>query len=300
MAGSLFITGATGFLGRHVLARLERAHWDDVICLARSDSGGRRNGARWLKGDLLDAATYADALGPETTVLHLAAVTGKADRGEYQRVNVEGTEVLLDASRKRGVRRFVLVSSVAARYRDLSSYPYGQSKRDAETRVAASGLAHLIVRPTIVLGHESPIWQKLRQLASAPVVPLIGNGRTRVQPIHAADVAAALTAVADNHGLQGALELAGPDVVSIADLLGLIRRQVKNSAVRLLPIPYKPLSAALGLLEKRWQRFLPVTAGQLSMFVNDSTVEPVSTLQAMWPHMMRIDEMIQASEYAHA
>jgi nucleoside-diphosphate-sugar epimerase len=301
MAGSLFITGASGFLGRHFLSYCER-HWHGgIVCLSRqARTAGQGTRIRWVTGDLLSPASYANELGPDTTVVHLAAVTGKASRAAYQQTNTDGTAVLVRACVERGVHRFVLVSSVAARYPNLKSYPYGASKRDAEQVVAASGLAYLIVRPTIVLGRESPIWQKLSQLAAARLVPVIGTGRTRVQPIHVRDVAMALGELAHDVDATGTIELAGAEALSIRDLLERIHRVRHGRSPVVLKIPYPPLRVALQLMEKSVPRLLPITAGQLSLFVHDSNVTADGNLKAMWPHMMSVDEMIRASEHGNA
>ncbi|HEY0303783.1 MAG TPA: NAD-dependent epimerase/dehydratase family protein [Longimicrobiales bacterium] len=299
MAGSLFVTGASGFLGRHFLSYCEQ-NWDGpVVCLSRQPPPptGR---ARWIGGDVLEPAGYAHELGPDTTIVHLAAVTGKADRGVYEQINAEGTRRLLQAAANRKIRRFVLVSSVAARYPNLDGYPYGASKRDAEQAVAKSGIPFLIVRPTIVLGKESPIWQKLRQLAVAPIVPMIGSGRTRVQPIHVQDVASALCELVNDPSVAGTIELAGAESLSIRELLERIRASIRGARAWVLPIPYAPLRMTLELMERTVPGLAPITAGQLSLFVCDSSVVPNETLQALWPGMMNVEQMIRASENGRA
>ncbi len=300
MAGPLFITGASGFLGRHFLLYCEQ-HWDgEIVCLSRQPRGATGSRVRWLIGDVLDVDSYRQALTAGTTVVHMAAVTGKADRAAYDRTNAEGTRALLRACAERGVSRFVLVSSVAARYPNLDSYPYGASKRDAEDAVKNSGLPYLIVRPTIILGTESPIWQKLSQLAGPRLVPMIGNGRTRVQPIHVRDVAMALGELVRTPEATGIIELAGEESLPIRDLLVRIHQSRRGRAPVVVSIPYSPLRFVLELMEKGVPRLLPVTAGQLSVFVNDSSITPDSRLQALWPQMMNVDEMIRASESANA
>ena len=296
MAGPLFITGASGFLGRHFLLYCER-HWGgEIICLSRQPRNAAGSRVRWRTGDVLDVASYREALAPGTTVVHMAAVTGKADRAEYDRTNAEGTRALLRACVERGVSRFVLVSSVAARYPNLAGYPYGASKRDAEEAVTGSGLPYLIVRPTIILGTESPIWQKLSQLAAARLVPMIGNGRTRVQPIHVRDVAMALGELVRTPEATGIIELAGEETLPIRELLVRIHQSRRGSAPLVVSVPYPPLRFVLELMEKGVPQLLPVTAGQLSVFVNDSSITADNRLKALWPQMMKVDEMIRASE----
>ena len=107
---SLFLTGATGFLGRHLLARLEPARHGPVRCLVRDPAQLKRlatGDVEAVTGDLLRPETYRDALRAQDTVVHLAALTGKGDDRTHFRINAEGTELLLNAAREAGVRRFL-------------------------------------------------------------------------------------------------------------------------------------------------------------------------------------------------
>ena len=94
-------------------------------------------------------------------MVHLAALTGRAAPEEYKRVNVDGTSVLLQACKAAKVRRFLHVSTIAAGYPDQRYYPYATTKAQAESLVRESGLDLAIVRPTLVLGEKSPIWNTL-------------------------------------------------------------------------------------------------------------------------------------------
>ena len=294
--GSLFVTGGSGFIGRYLLRSLA-SRAAEVTVLARSgaprepDSGTSR--VRWIAGDIADSGAYAAFLKSGDTVLHMAAATGKASAADHRRINVDGTAALVRAAAAAGVARFIFVSSIAARFEDVRSYPYARAKRTAEALVIRSGLPHLIVRPTIVLGAESPIWQRFRQLAAGRTIPLIGNGRTRIQPIHVRDAAAALVAVMHDDSATGVLELGGPDVLTIAELLTRIHRLSNTGNPRFVRIPYEPLRLVLSVLEPALHKRLPVTAGQLAVFVNDSTVTPTNRIMEMWPGMMSVDEMLK-------
>lgn len=293
---ALFITGASGFIGRHLLERLDPQDFDRVTCLSRTPQPSTRPGVSWRRGDLLGDDGWSDALDSSTVVLHLAATTGKATAAEHFRVNAEGTERVIHHARERRVRGIVLVSTIAAAYRDTRDYPYAGAKRRAEEAVRASGLPFAIVRPTVVLGRESPIWMRFRQLAGAPVIPLIGGGGARIQPIHVRDLADALAELARGEMLDGQRwGLGGPEALSISSFLQRLHGRLHGGRrPRMLHVPYAPLRLGLGLAEPVLHGLLPITAGQLALFVNDGTVEPNDLLRRRWPTMMDVDAMLDA------
>ena len=111
------------------------------------------------------------------------------------------------------------MSTIAVRYPEKKAYPYARAKETAEQRVKESGLDYTILRPTIVFGPGSPIYDSLAGLAKAPVTPLFGNGRTKLQPILHDDVATAILAALDDDDARGAtIDLGGPDRLTFPTL----------------------------------------------------------------------------------
>lgn len=275
MPCSLFLTGADGYLGTHLLERMDPSRFEKIHCL--TVAGGRRSPApniTYVRGDLLDPRSYAGFLRGCDTVLHMAAVTGKAPREAYFRVNRDGTKALLDSSRAAGVSRFLFISSIAAGFRDQTRYYYAQSKREAEECVKTSGFDYLIVRPTILMGPGSPVLASLSKLAGAPVMPVFGDGSARVQPVSAADLATFLldTILGGPLGNR-VVEFGGPEAMTIEDLLLKIRRIRFGKPRRVVHLPAAPVAAILGALEKVFLPVLPLTAGQLASFTNDGTAQ---------------------------
>jgi nucleoside-diphosphate-sugar epimerase len=277
----IFLTGATGIVGRALLQRLagdKRSAgkgMPKVIVLSRNVSAFPEAGVQAVIGKLSEPGEWGGLLEGCTEVVHLAALTGKAKASEFTRVNVGGTRTLIEECRKRGVRRFLYCSSIAAKYPELDHYPYGRSKREAEQVVRESGLDWAIVRPTIVLNRRARNWHALHGLAKLPVVPLFGGGRARIQPVHADDVGEALVAWIEDPSLdRGEYDLGGPDVVTFRDFLGRVHVRAKRSKPLYAPLPGKLGIAMLGGVEGALLPVLPMTAGQLYAFVYDSTAEP--------------------------
>jgi NADH dehydrogenase len=228
---------------------------------------------RWVQGDLLDDAGWRSALDGADTIVHLAAATGRIPPVQIRRVNVDATARLLEFARTANVERFLFVSSIAAKFADAPHYHYAASKRAAERLVADSGMRTLIVRPTMVLGPGSPIGQRLRTLATAPVLIVFGNGRTRIQPVHVDDLAIILADLASAGPFDGrTVEVGGVDVVEIEAFLRRVRSGARRDAGAALRVPVGPLRAGLALVERLSVKLVPFTAGQLASFTNDGTI----------------------------
>lgn len=180
------ITGATGFLGGHVLRRaLEAGH--DVRALARKPQPNQ-NGVEWVAGSLDDATALATLCDGADTVIHVAGVVN-GDAATFDTGNRLGTVAMLAAA---AGKRFIHVSSLAAREPQLSNY--GASKRAAEDAVAASPLDWRIVRPPAIYGPGDTENLELFRFAKWGVVPLPPGGRMSV--IHADDMARLIVALA--------------------------------------------------------------------------------------------------------
>jgi nucleoside-diphosphate-sugar epimerase len=276
---SLFITGASGFIGSHLLDAIPSDYSGAVVCLTRrpellAPRLTAHPAWRAVQGSLENADTYRDYLAQVDTVLHLASVTGKAHRREYHDTIVEGTRSLLTECARQGVARFGFVSSIAAKFRDQRHYPYAEAKRHAEDLVRASRLAHVIFRPTMVFGLGSSVFEGLRKLATAPVMIVFGDGRVRVQPVDVSDVAACLWGVLAGEEPTGeTLEIGGGQVLTIEELLRSIRVKARGRSGPAVHLPLWPLRATLAALEPFALSLLPVTAGQLASFANDGVAD---------------------------
>ena len=181
------VTGATGFVGAHLLAALGRAGLP-ARALRRPSSPPlvAREGLRWVQGTLADPAALAELVDGCQAVIHAAAVgTARRDRA-YWSVNVAGTAALLDAASGVEGLRFVHLSSVAAARPRRG--PYAASKAAAEQLVRGWQGEWRILRPPLLWGPGSQVEATLSLLASLPVIPALGR-RARVFPVHVADLA---------------------------------------------------------------------------------------------------------------
>lgn len=269
MSATVLLTGATGFVGSRLAANLGAA----CRGLVRRPPDGN---VSWhpVVGNLLEPEGWASSLTGIKTVVHLAALTGKAPAREHQLVNADGTSRLVEACREQGVTRLIFVSTIAVKFPDVRRYPYAEAKKKAEGIVRHSGLDYVIVRPTMVLGTGSPVLEALRRLASLPVMPVFGDGRTLVQPVHVDDLIRTFKRVLRDTSFDGSVvEVGGPQMLSIEDLLRRIRGRVKRKVGPAVHLPMGLLIPLLTLGETVAFGAMPFTVGQMATFRFDGNAE---------------------------
>lgn len=301
MKKSLLITGITGFVGRHLLEKLNGNHFETVFGLSREPEKFRfperyPKNLKIIRGDLSDPETYRSVLSQVDTVVHLAAVTGKASRNEYRKVNALATRELLDACQEAGVKRFLLVSSIAVKFKRSQRYFYAHSKQQAEDHVKKSGLQYAILRPTIILGAGSPVFSGFARFTGLPLVPIFGKGMVQIQPIHVADVADVIRHIIDKALFKGdIIELGGNQVLTIKDFMRLLASRSDAGQSRFLHIPLGPMVFSLLLAEPLLYPVLPFTLGQLATFRNHGLSDSHKTIEKMSSGFQGVEQMVNDS-----
>lgn len=258
MTGPILLTGATGFVGSHAAEALAGAG-AGLRCTVRASSD-----PRWIRGlevetvqaDLRDPDALAGALEGVGVVVHVAGITRAPGSAAYRRVNVEATARLAGAAARRGVRRFVFVSSLAARGPDGAKGPvsaYGRSKREAEERLTGAAEGEVppetvVLRPGGVYGPRDDDLLPLFRMAGRGWLPVPTRGR-ELQPVYAADVASAVRAAAlgPAPGL-GPWPLVGRSAHPWSEMAAAMEEAL-GRPVRTFPVPSFALVAAGALSE---------------------------------------------------
>jgi len=275
------VTGASGFVGRHVAALLAR-RGHRVRALVRRDGRGRAADglpADRTPGDLADAAALAALTEGADVVVHLVGIIVEAGAATFEAVHVEGTRRMITAARDAGVRRFVHMSAVGARD-EPGATRYHRTKWRAEQLVRGSGLSHAIFRPSIISGPENkPIRTLARLHRWSPLVPVFGDARFATQPVWIEDVALAFALAAERPALEGVFELGGPAALTYEEFV----RAIGRAAGHPRPLVHVPLALAraaalaLGVAGP----LAPLTADQLQMLVEGSAT-PANALEAVF------------------
>ena len=167
------MTGATGFVGSEMLNQALAAGHHVTAVTRRAQPPQAR--LKWVPGSLADRAALDTLVRDADVVIHIAGVVNAPDRDSFEAGNAKGTVALVDAMRRRGIRRLIHVSSLAAREPKLSDY--GWSKELAERHVKASGLDWTIVRPPAVYGPGDREMLELFRMAKRGLMLLPPGGR---------------------------------------------------------------------------------------------------------------------------
>jgi len=266
----ILVTGGTGFVGSHLVRRM-RSIGLPVRVVARDPDKARPLkdlGAEVVAGDVSDAASLEHAVAGIERVVHLVGIIQEKPGATFESVHVEGTRNLLNASAKAGVRHFIYQSALGTRPRAKSMYH--RTKWEAEELVRASGISFTILRPSLIYGPGDLFTLRLADIIRrSPVLPVIGSGKTKVQPLLIDDMVSCLVkTVANDCCLNEIYELGGPDQLTyeevsraIADALGVNRPSMHVPVYLMKPVAH--------ILETVLPR-PPVTTDQLIMLQEDN------------------------------
>ncbi len=291
---TMLITGATGFIGSR-LATLALSRGYSVRTLTRSDWASVPAvpvDQRYL-GSLPDQIP-CEALQGVDVVVHCAAHIEGGERAAFA-VNVEGTIRLAWLARKAGARTFVFLSSQSARPDAVSSY--GRTKYAAEQELLKeSGLHVIILRPGLVTGPGSKgLFSRMSQAVhSLPIIPLLGGGRTIVQPIHVDDLCAAIFRCEERSAdLNGAiLHLGHPEGVRLAEFLRLIATERLGRRKPTLSIPIWPVEIAVKIAEAL-RIPLPINSNNLKGMKVVERMDTQADLKRLGIRLRPLPQMVQ-------
>ncbi len=259
------VVGATGFVGRHVVAGLT-ALGHTIRAVSRA--GGRLEG--WgrevvpLAADVETGEGLGAALTGVDGVVHLAAIPRETGGRHFERVNVDGVRHAVEAARAAGVRRFVHLSVLGAA--EDPKLRYLHSKWSGERIVRESGLDWVVLRPSLLFGEGDGFFNLVRVTLkwwSPGVVAIPGDGSTRFQPLSVEDLAVAVERSLLGPGfVRSILELGGPEYVTYRQIVDRVMAATGMRRLKLgLPIS---LLSALTTLTDRVLPIFPVSHDQIS------------------------------------
>lgn len=282
----LLITGASGFVGTHLVRRL-LADGHEVVGLSR-EGGASQAGLTWHEGDVVTGARLGEAMRGVDSVIHLVGIIRERGSQTFERVHVEGTRTVLAAAGAAGVERYLHMSALGADRASASGY--ARTKARAEELVRDSGLAWTIFRPDMILGVGDDFFShKLRDLVTKPpVVPVVGSGDYPFRPITAHDLAEAFSkALKAPAALQRTFDLVGPREYMLRELQLMVRDAlgVRKPLVG-VPLPLMRLGTALfSLLPDP-----PITRDELEMLLAASPSDPAPAVEALGLELQPIED----------
>lgn len=278
----VLVTGATGFVGNEVVRQLGPAE-HAVRVLTRNPNSrqaralSERFSVEVVGGEIGCAASLGNALAGIDAVIHLVGLISEVGATTFEQVHTRGTAQVVQASEQAGVLRFVHMSALGARPQAASRYH--RTKWGAEDVVRRSRLAWTIFRPSLIYGPGDHFVNLFARLGRwSPVLPVMGSGSSRLQPVAVEAVARCFVGALTEPGSVGrTIDLCGPERLTFPEILGhiLVVTRRRRWLVR-VPLPLARAQAAF--LEVIFPRLLgrapPLNRDQLIMLQEDNIGDP--------------------------
>jgi NADH dehydrogenase len=269
------IFGASGFLGRHIVRALANDGWRIRAAVRRPNNAlflqpmGRVGQIQIVKANIQDEEAVRAALKGADAAISLVGILYQSGSQRFDKVHVEAAERMAGLAWDMRVGRLLHVSALGVERNQRSRY--ARTKFLGEQRVRGAFPAATVFRPSVVFGPEDDFFNKFAALARLlPVLPLIGGGKTKFQPVFVGDIArAAVKVLADASTAGRTYELGGPEIMTLKEIMELVLKETRRNRIR-LPIPFSLARAqalVLGLLPKPL-----LTLDQVRLLETDNTV----------------------------
>ena len=268
------VYGGSGFLGRHVVRALAQRGYLIRVAVRRPDLAfhlqplGRVGQIHAVQANLRNAPSVQAAARDASVLINLVGLLFERGNQRFDTVHAHGAEQVALAASAHGAR-MVHVSAIGAD--ENSRAAYARSKAEAEKLVLAALPQAVIMRPSVMFGPEDDFFNRFAALARiSPVLPLIGGGTTRFQPVFVGDVAAAIANAADGKAKPGTVyELGGPEVKTFEELLRYMLATIERKRL-LVPVPFFAAKIKAALLQY-WPK-PPLTPDQVELLKVDNVV----------------------------
>lgn len=274
-AGSMVaVFGGSGFLGRHIVQTLARRGYRVRVAVRRPNDAmflrpmGVVGQVEPVQANIRDDASVRAAVAGADAVVNLVGVLHESGRQTFAAVQAEGAARVARAAKEEGIAHFLHVSAIGAD--EDSPSAYARSKAAGEKAVREALPHATIVRPSIVFGPDDNFFNRFAALARlSPVLPLIGGGETKLQPVYVQDLAEGIARIIESGDGGKVYEFGGPEVHTFRALMEETLRATYRKRL-LLPLP-----APLATLVSYVTQFIPnppLTPDQVRMLGTDNVV----------------------------
>ena len=292
VTGRIFVTGGTGFVGGHLLRALTGRPLRLLVRNRSAPAGLASDQIEVVEGDVTRPETLRGAIDGCEAVIHLVAIISEEGGATFDRVIRQGTANVVAETQRAGVRRFLHQSAMGTLHDP--HYGYFEAKWQAEQTVQASGIPWTIFRPSVIFGPGDEFISTLAKLVkTAPIIPVVGDGRSKFQPIAVEEVARAYLRALDDPSTAGKIyELGGGKTYGYEEMLDVIagkfgKRKPKAHVPVGLMMPLVKLSKPLPKALRP-----PVTEEQLKMLALDNCSDRSATAELIGRAPLRLEDGI--------
>jgi uncharacterized protein YbjT (DUF2867 family) len=267
----ILVTGGSGFIGRHLVARLV-AEGESVRVAARGErSGTLPESVEQVQANVVTGDGLRAAMEGVDRIAHLVGIIVERGSQRFDAVIRGGTQNVVAAAKDAGVHKLLYLSAIGSA--PDPKFPYWQAKWQAEQSLIESGLNYTILRLSLVFGPEDDFFNRLARLVrQMPVTPIAGNGKTKFQPIWVEDVATCIIACLREGSHDGeTLEVGGPEQMTYNELIDVVGNELGVKRLK-VHVPLALMRPGARLLQSLLSN-PPVTMDQLAMLAKDNITE---------------------------
>lgn len=272
----IFVTGGSGFVGRTLCRELiKRGH--HLRCLVRSGSEERLISSPQLNpvsGDIFSPEYLVPLIKDCDAVIHLVGIIREfpARKITFERLHHQATAAVVTAASNAGVKRYLHMSANGTRKEAQTAYH--KTKWFAEERVRSSDLNWTIFRPSLIYGAEDQFINMLASLIQKlPVVPVMGDGEYRMQPVPVEQIACGFAAALEKSESVGkTYHCGGKDCLSYNQLLDFVASALGKKQLRKIHQPLALMRPVVALLQHL--PIFPITSDQLQMLIDGNCCDP--------------------------
>ncbi len=290
--GAIAIIGGTGFIGRYLLSAIEKEGKKELRVLSRNPSKESVAGISWRKFDVARPESFESALENCDLVYYLPGILAETRDQKYEDIHYRGVVESLRILARNPPSRFIHVSAIGAAINAPSAYH--RTKKKAEEAVASSGIPFTIVRPSLVFGDgDKSINQFITFGRTLHVLPMIGPGTARIQPVFAGDLASILARIPDRPEMAGKiLEVAGPRIYTYREMMESIRKSLHLKA----PILAAPVAAmmASGVIQKLLLPKPFLTPDVIRMALSDNVAQRNSAVTDFGMNLISLESWLES------
>ena len=286
------VTGAGGFIGRNLLRELTK-NGHEIIALYHRHSPfpDLVKGMTWVKTDIHDIDSLKTSLNGAVAVYHLVGIIAETRTLTFEKTVIGGTRKLVEACRSVGIKKIIYLSALGTSSSAASKYLH--AKWLAEESIRNSGLNYVILRPSIVFGPEDKFINRLaRMIRLYPVMPIIGDGHQKIQPIFVNDLTTILrNSLSNDKALNRTIQIGGPEEYEFRQLITLLKKLLKKRSINLY-IPLWTLKIIAAGLEKIMKP-APFTTDQLKMLKAGNTCDNSELLELFNMELTRLEDGLE-------
>jgi uncharacterized protein YbjT (DUF2867 family) len=278
------VFGGSGFLGRHIVRALVHEGWRIRVAVRRPDLAaflqpiGGVGQIQPVQANLRFPESIAAAIEGASAVVNATGVTAESGAQTFEAVHVEGAFALARAASAARVSSYVHISGIGADPNSASPYIASKGLGEKATRDVFSGA--VVLRPSVVFGPEDDFFNRFGALAChLPILPLLGGGRTRLQPVYVGDVGRAVAATLSGLARPGAVyELGGPRTMTLREAAELTLHEIDRRRL-LIGLPLNPsrwIATSTQFASKvtfgLFPKLLTTTRDQVDLLASDNVV----------------------------